>query len=312
MAYPFLSDLIADLTGLQLPLPMPMFGLMVAASLLVGITLTIREVRSRFQRGEIGYAYRPPKKRLKTSGATAESATPPHELISELGIVVTLAGVVGARLFHILEYPEQFVTDPWGMLFSRGGLTIYGGLVFGILAGCWYGRRHKLPLLPMLDVVAPIIMLCYGIGRIGCQIAGDGDWGIPANMALKPEWLPVWLWAQTYENNIAGVLIAPPGVYPTPLYETLMALALFLPLWFLRRHPFLPGWLFSLYLLLAGIQRYSIEQIRVNAVYHWGSITMTQAEIISLALMTAGICGLAWFGRRRQAIVKEATAVEHQ
>jgi len=81
------------------------------------------------------------------------------------------------------------------------------------------------------DAVAPALMLGYAVGRLGCQISGDGDWGIPADMALKPGWLPAWLWAQTYANNIFGAAIAPPGVYPTPIYETLLSLAAFGVLW---------------------------------------------------------------------------------
>jgi phosphatidylglycerol:prolipoprotein diacylglycerol transferase len=103
-----------------------------------------------------------------------------------------------------------------------------------------------------------------GIGRIGCQISGDGDWGIAANMALKPDWLPSWLWAQTYDNNIYGELIAAPGVYPTPIYETAMALLCFALLWPCGAIHSRIGWLFSLYLLLAGAERLLIEQIRVN------------------------------------------------
>jgi phosphatidylglycerol:prolipoprotein diacylglycerol transferase len=141
-------------------------------------------------------------------------------------------------------------------------------------------------------------MLGYGIGRIGCQVAGDGDWGIAANMAAKPAWLPGWMWAQTYAGNIVGEVIAAPGVYPTPMYETLMALGCFALLWALRKHPFKTGWLFSLYLLLAGAERLLIEQIRVNPVLSLGPVQATQAEMIATALIAAGLFGLAALTRR--------------
>jgi phosphatidylglycerol:prolipoprotein diacylglycerol transferase len=99
----------------------------------------------------------------------------------------------------------------------------------------------------MLDATAPSITLGYGIGRLGCQISGDGDWRITANMALKPGWLPDWLWAQSYASNIAGVIIAPPGVYPTSIYEIVMAFAIAGGLWLLRFHKHRLGCLFSLF-----------------------------------------------------------------
>lgn len=88
----------------------------------------------------------------------------------------------------------------------------------------------------MLDALAPSLILGYGIGRLGCQVAGDGDWGISANMALKPGWLPDWFWAQTYEGNILGVTIADPGVYPTPIYEAMTALGIFVLLWLIKKN----------------------------------------------------------------------------
>ena len=109
----------------------------------------------------------------------------------------------------------------------------------------------------MLDAVSPALMLAYAIGRIGCQISGDGDWGIAADLAAKPGWLPDWLWAQTYDGNIAGVLIDPPGVYPTPIYESVMAFIAFAMLWRLRKQGHKPGWLFGLYVLLVGLERFA-------------------------------------------------------
>ena len=122
-------------------------------------------------------------------------------------------------------------------------------------------------------------------------MSGDGDWGIAANMALKPDWLPAWLWAQTYDNNIYGELIALPGVYPTPVYETAMALLCFGVLWALRKHAFRTGWLFSVYLMLAGVERLLIEQIRVNPVFNVAGLQATQAEMIATLLIVLGTLG---------------------
>ncbi|MGH8260679.1 MAG: prolipoprotein diacylglyceryl transferase, partial [Steroidobacteraceae bacterium] len=149
------------------------------------------------------------------------------------------------------------------------------------------------------DACAPALMLGYAIGRIGCQLAGDGDWGIAASLAAKPHWVPLWLWAQTYRHNIIGAVIPAPGVYPTPLYETLMCLVLFAVLWAVRRHPFRPGWLFSLYLVLCGSERLLIEPIRVNPRMHLLGVAASQAQVLSAMLVVIGVGGLILLGHRR-------------
>ncbi len=207
-------------------------------------------------------------------------------------MLALITGFVGARIFHILEYSHEFLINPWGMIFTRNGFTFYGGLIVGTLVGVVYVKRKGLAIAPFCDALAPAMMLGYAIGRLGCQLSGDGDWGLASNMTLKPEWLPSWLWAQTYENNIVGVVIAPPGVYPTPIYEVLMGLLAFAVLWGLRRHSFQSGWLFSLYLVLSGIERLVIEQIRVNSVVSIFGMVVTQAEIIAGVLVLLGVCGL--------------------
>jgi phosphatidylglycerol:prolipoprotein diacylglycerol transferase len=110
-----------------------------------------------------------------------------------MAVVSALAGIVGARVFDILDNLDRFVADPISMILTRTGFSIYGGLFFGIMAGAIFVKRRWVPVTPMLDATAPAMMLGYGIGRLGCQIAGDGDWGIAANIALKPSWLPEWI-----------------------------------------------------------------------------------------------------------------------
>ena len=145
-------------------------------------------------------------------------------------------------------------------------------------------------------------MLSYTVGRIGCQMSGDGDWGI-VNLAPKPDWLaifPDWVWSYDFPNNVinAGVYIEgctgrfcsvlPEPVWPTSLYETIMCLILFSLLWLLRKKISIPGLIFSIYLILNGTERFFIEKIRVNTEYDFlGGIT--QAEIISFCLVITGI-----------------------
>ncbi|MGB9109912.1 MAG: prolipoprotein diacylglyceryl transferase family protein [Telluria sp.] len=281
MSFPYLSDLVYFLTGYRLPLPFAMFGIFVAFAALAAAACLRRELIRLHRDGRFGVLDPAPQAR-----------------VSDFTIVVLIAGIVGARLFHILEHLDQFIAAPLSMIFTRSGLSVFGGLIFGAGAGLVLLRRWGIGARPFLDAIAPAMMLGYAIGRLGCQIAGDGDWGTAANMALKPAWLPTWLWAQTYDNNIYGVVIAAPGVYPTPIYETLMALGCFAVLWALRKHAFQPGWLFSVYLVLAGVERLLVEQIRVNVKFAVYGVQVTQAEFIALVFVVAGIAGMAILSRR--------------
>jgi len=298
MATPYLGDLIAAMTGIDLPLPIPVFGLSVVLAMFVAGVFLRRELARLHACGELGYA----QLRYRTArGERARRPVAPAEIVSDLMLVTLLAGVVGARVFHILEHTGEFLADPAAMIFTRSGLSIFGGLIFGTLAGLVCVRRWQLPALTVLDAAAPALMLGYALGRVGCQLSGDGDWGIAADMALKPDWLPAWLWAQAYENNIVGEVIALPGVYPTPLYEAAMCIGLFAVLWALRRHGFQKGWLFAVYLVFAGVERLLIEQIRHNPVLDFGMFRCTQAEVIAMLLILCGTVAAALLARRQPA-----------
>jgi len=278
MSYPYLGDFVRVGLGVSVPLPIPMFGLFVAVAVVLAahtFSLNIRrtEALDRLPAGS-------------------------HHAVYDLVTLTLLTGIVGARVFHILEHLPEFVADPASLIFSRGGFSIYGGLFFGVLAGMWFLRRRGLPVLSMLDSAAPALLLGYAIGRIGCQVSGDGDWGISADLALKPEWLPMWLWAQTYQGNIVGEVIPPPGVYPTPIYESLAALLMFSLLqgWAKRTRP--PGSVFALYILSAGFERLLIEKIRINPRLDFLGLAFTQAELISVCLILVGI-GMLMVALRR-------------
>ena len=230
--------------------------------------------------------------------------------------------------FHLLEYPDELVAffrEPSLQSFL-GGLTIYGGLIVGGLAVAWYARRVKIPFLHLADATAPGLILAYGIGRMGCQISGDGDWGIP-NVHPKPDWLswaPDWVWSYSFPNNVnavygprpagyTGKLITEndpwpifegfgtyldPGVYPTSFYETIMATAIFAFLWSMRKRWKAPGFLFGVYLMFNGVERFFIEKIRVNAEMDWLGMTFTQAELISTLTFLGGLALTVWVSRR--------------
>lgn len=225
----------------------------------------------------------------------------PQDRVGEITIIALIFGLIGAKLFNIFENWSDFLQNPSAYIFSAEGLTFYGGLICAALAIWWYAKKHKIGFWHLNDAAAPALMLAYAVGRIGCQVSGDGDWG-KVNTAAKPfSWLPDWMWSYTYPNNVATVGNRIPGcegkfcfelpqpVYPTPFYETIMGLILFAILWSLRKKLRIPGTLFALYLILNGIERFLIETIRVNNPIYLGAIKTTQAQIIATLLFLSGI-----------------------
>lgn len=262
--------------------------------------------------GIFGYlAYSDKQKAKLPTPKTVEVSIRPHQLLSSIVIWAAVWGFFGAKLFDNLENWDSFVKDPVGGLLSFSGLTFYGGLICGGAAVIYIARKNGIKPIHMLDVGGPGMMLAYGVGRIGCHLSGDGDWGI-VNLNPKPfSWLPDWLWAYTYPNNVAqeGLPMAncvgrfcfelPQPVYPTPLYEVFMALVLFGILWAIRKYIKTPGVIFGIYLIMAGVERVLIESIRVNSKYHIGNLAFTQAELISTILILVGL-GLIFYANNRK------------
>lgn len=235
----------------------------------------------------------------------------PRQMIGDITIVAAISGLLGAKILDNLEHLDAFLHDPIGSMLSFSGLAFYGGLIFGA-AGCLYFcYRNKLPMLHMLDAAAPGLMLAYGIGRIGCQVAGDGDWGID-NLSPKPGWFifPDWAWSYNYPHNVNQDGIPIPGcegkycymlanpVFPTPLYEITAALLIFILLWMVRKKISVPGMLFSIYLVLGGIERFFIEKIRVDIKYHYAGFTATQAQLIAIGMIVLGLAGIIFLRRK--------------
>ncbi|RMG81200.1 MAG: prolipoprotein diacylglyceryl transferase, partial [Bacteroidetes bacterium] len=238
----------------------------------------------------------------------------PQDLVGNITMIAAVSGLIGAKIFHLLENPDEI---PY--MFSGGaaaffsGLTMYGGLIFGAIAVLYYCKKQGFNILHVMDAAAPALMLAYGIGRLGCQLAGDGDWGI-VNTLPKPEvlaFLPDWFWAYDYPHNVINEGVPIPGcegkycthlpqpVFPTPLYESIVSIGMFGLLWSIRKKINIAGKLFSIYLIFNGFERFWIEKIRVNSVYHIMDMEVTQAEIISLILMIAGIAGLFYFNKQK-------------
>lgn|SRR5690348_9240702 len=293
----------------------------------------------------------------------------PHDRVGDMVIYALIFGIIGAKIFDNLENWDRFIKAPLANLLSPSGLTFYGGLICAAIAILVFAKRKGINLLHLTDAAAPALMIAYAIGRIGCQVAGDGDWGvfnsayisdtpghvvaaspdqydeqvrkystyflsgevkdstggiitvtdriassfetIPHKSFKGPSFLPTWLFAYTYPHNVNedGILLKncegkycralPQPVFPTPFYETIACTLLFLFLWGIRKKITAPGVLFSIYLLLNGIERFLVETIRVNTTYSIFGIHPTQAEIISLLLVLSGTIGIIYFGRKK-------------
>jgi phosphatidylglycerol:prolipoprotein diacylglycerol transferase len=232
---------------------------------------------------------------------TVEVTQHPYELMGNLIVWAAVWGFLGAKIFDNLEHWDTFIQDPIGGLLSFSGLTFYGGLICGGAAVLYIANKNGIKPLHMLDIGGPGMMLAYSVGRIGCHMSGDGDWGI-ANLNPKPfTWLPDWLWAYTYPNNVAneGEPIAncvgkfcrelAQPVYPTPIYEVIVCFILFLILWKIRHLFKSPGMMFGVYLMMNGVERFCVELIRVNSRYNVAGIQFTQAELISSLLFLSGL-----------------------
>ncbi|MBL4587009.1 MAG: prolipoprotein diacylglyceryl transferase [Flavobacteriales bacterium] len=227
----------------------------------------------------------------------------PYQQVSSIVILSAVSGILGAKLFHNLENWDQMMADPLGALMAFSGLSFFGGFICATIVIWIYCKRNGLKIIHTTDAVLPTLILAYGIGRMGCQIAGDGDWGIP-NDSPMPEWLsfmPEWIWKYNYPNNVLGIdlqqdfanmgLVSLTGyAYPTPIYETTMALIIFAFLWRMRKRWTTPGMMFSVYIILTGAERLLIEQVRVNNKIL--GLNVTQAEIISVVMIVLGIIGI--------------------
>jgi phosphatidylglycerol:prolipoprotein diacylglycerol transferase len=284
-----------------------------------------------------------------------------YDRIADLTGLAAIFGFAGAKIFNSLETWDDFVQSPFDSLFSFSGLTFYGGLICAALAIWWYAKKHHINFWHLNDAAAPMLMLAYAVGRIGCQVSGDGDWGIPnsaytstpdgkavldtagrfaqtvaqnqpfytnefgsldkiRHLSVKaPSFLPDWLFAYPYPHNVnnVGARLAdcagqhcyylPVPVFPTPVYETMMGLVLFAVIWYLRKKLKVPGALFSIYLILNGLERFFIEKIRVNTTYDIFGLRPTQAELISSALIITG-CVCYFQLNRKSARIKNSPA----
>jgi phosphatidylglycerol:prolipoprotein diacylglycerol transferase len=221
------------------------------------------------------------------------------ELASTMVFAAAVGGLIGARILFIVEEWNNFLVAPLNYIFTGAGFTWYGGFLGGVAAVSWVVKKSNIPWLVGADIAAPALALAYGVGRIGCHVAGDGDWGTVTDVP----------WGVAYTNAIVGWadpttgIPYPPGVrvHPTPIYEFIEGVIVFVILWSLRKRGYPPGTMAWLYLILGGLARFLVEFWRINPALALG---LTEAQWFSLALMALGSFLLA---TRR---VKNATRKE--
>jgi len=210
-----------------------------------------------------------------------------------LVVWAAVGGLVGARMLSIADDWQGFLSAPLSSLFSGSGFVWYGGLFGGVAAATAFIFKHRLSWPLVVDCAAPGLALGQALGRIGCQLAGDGDWGRPTSLP----------WGMRYPNAInhywdnwlaASGLPADVRVHPTPLYESAAYLAAFLVLRSLGGGERRPGDLFSWYLILVCGARFAVEFVRINPPWFFG---FSQAQVISVLLVALGAANL-WRGAR--------------
>ena len=199
------------------------------------------------------------------------------KLAERIILGTAFGGIAGAKLYFLIQHWRLVVHDRLGMILTGEGLVWYGGFIGGALAVLWIIKKAVVPLVLLMDALAPLLALGYAIGRIGCQLAGDGDYGVPSNLP----------WAMSYPN---GLVPTTERVHPAPVYEMVASFTIFLVLWRLRKKGKPAGYLFSLYLVLAGVERLLIEFIRLN---HQVLFGLTEAQLISIVMIVGGSLWLA-------------------
>jgi phosphatidylglycerol:prolipoprotein diacylglycerol transferase len=196
------------------------------------------------------------------------------ELAGSIIISAIIGGIIGSKIYFLLENPGLMKEDFFGTVFSGAGLVWYGGLIGGFLSVVWWIRRKGLSFFLVADLMGPLLLMGQAMGRVGCFLAGDGCYGPPTDVP----------WAMSFPN---GVVPTSELVHPTPLYDTILLLSLFFILWFLRRKNFRPGTIFGLFGVFMGAERFFTEFYRSNPKTMLD--VLTQAQFISILLFTAGL-----------------------
>jgi phosphatidylglycerol:prolipoprotein diacylglycerol transferase len=266
------------------PITIYSFGLMMALGFIVADFVLGRECRRR------GYS---------------------PEVATTIVVCGAVAGIVGSRIYDVFDNWGEYMAHPASIIFSGAGFVWYGGLIGGIISTWLVARYYKIPFLTIADMCAPALVLGQAFGRMGCQLSGDGDWGLPSTVPWAmayPRAIVGWnsqtvLKLDSHDHLVSGFF---PGVrvHPTPVYEAILYVAIFCLLWSLRKKVTVEGEILYLYLILVGAARFMVEFLRVNPRVLLG---LSEAQLISVLMIAVG--AVAWYlsaarqpavGRRRE------------
>ena len=224
------------------------FGLMIAVCFIVGYWLIMSEAR---------------RKKLD------------EKMISNMFLLTMIGGIVGAKVLYIFENVplEDIMSNPMTYLLQRGGLTFYGGFIGALILVWITARMNKISMWVIGDMASPALAISYSIGRVGCLLVGD-DYGVPSNLP----------WAMAFPKGLPPTDIP---VHPTQLYEVIIMFIAFLFIWRIRTLPRVAGWLFSIYLIIAGFERFFIEFIRSTTPSPIPGLSVAQVTAIGLIIVGA-------------------------
>ena len=278
------------------PLPIYSFGVMAALGFLMANFLLTRECARRGYDPGMADA-------LVVSGA--------------------ISGFAGSRVYDVFDHWSEYMAHPWSIVLSGAGFVWYGGLIGGIIATWIIARYYKVNFLTVADMCAAPLILGQAFGRMGCHLSGDGDWGIPSTLPWAmayPKAIIGWhgdihlpdggfIPSTVLKLDSSGALVDGffPGVrvHPAPLYEVILYVSIFAFLWSRRKHIAFEGQYLCLHLILSGAARFLVEFIRINPRVAFG---LSEAQIISLAMIAAGLVVWPLLSRRAQPIATPAAA----
>jgi len=200
-----------------------------------------------------------------------------HSLTERLAepiiFLVALAGIVGSRMYSALEAPSQLLANPLNTILSSNGYAWFGGFLAGMTTIWLLAKRFNMPALMLMDLVSPCTALGYGVGRLGCLLAGDGDYGVATSLP----------WGMSFPD---GLVPTAQLVHPTPIYECMVSLLIFYYLWRVPRIELPDGTILARYLVVAGVARFLVEFIRLNPRTILG---LSNAQLVSLLCVAAAL-----------------------
>jgi len=214
------------------------------------------------------------------------------DFASALVVWAAIGGIACSRLYSVIDNFQAYEHDPWSIILSGSGFVWYGGLIGGLLAAILVARYYRISIGATADMAGPALVIGQALGRIGCHLSGDGDWGMPTTLPWGVQypnaivgWGPSTVLKTDANHHLVSAFFPGVRVHPTPIYEAIAYTLIFLFLWSRRTKTTVPGQIFYLYMMLAGTARFLVEFLRVNPRVLMG---LSEAQLIALTMMVVG------------------------